>query len=349
MRAVVYHGIDDLRLEEIPTPGIGPDEALVRVAACGVCPTDIKKIRLGLLPGPRVYGHETAGTIVKVGENVTQWRPGDRVGVHHHVPCMNCHYCDRRTFAQCAVYRKTGVTAGFEPAGGGYAEYVRVMGICMPGLVRIPDGNTWEEGAMLEPVNTVLKAVKLLGLGPGDTALVAGQGPIGLMFNRLLALEGVRVFGTDLSAQRLAFGLDFGASETFHGGGDAWKAAVKSRTGGRGPDAAVVTAPVDALVHDCHALVRGGGSVMLFAHTARGRTTPVDLSTICVDEKPMLGSYSSDFTLQERVAELVFSRRMDVRRLITHRFGLGEVPAAVALAEKPTAESLKVMVVQERA
>ena len=122
MQAVVYRGVHDLRVETVPVPGIRSGELLVKVAVCGVCPTDIEKIHHGTVPPPRIFGHETAGTIVKVGPGVKGFRVGDRVALHHHVPCMKCHFCRHQAFAQCPGYKKTGVTAGFEPAGGGYAE-----------------------------------------------------------------------------------------------------------------------------------------------------------------------------------------------------------------------------------
>src|ERR1700722_17072291 len=203
MRAVVYRGVNDLRLETIPVPRIGANELLVKVAACGVCPTDIKKIHYGTVSPPRVFGHETAGTIVRVGARVKGFRMGERVALHHHVPCLKCHACRHRAFAQCLQYKRTGITAGFEPAGGGYAEYVRVMSFVLPGVVKIPPRNTFIEGAMLEPVNTVLKAVKRLALLRGDTVLVAGQGPIGLIFTRLLTLRGMKVMASDLLEPRL--------------------------------------------------------------------------------------------------------------------------------------------------
>ena len=142
-----------------------------------------------------------------------RFRTGERVALHHHVPCLECHACRHHAFAQCEQYKRTGVTAGFEPAGGGYAEYVRVMPFVLPGVVRIPPRNSFLEGAMLEPVNTVLKAVKRLALLRGDTVLVAGQGPIGLVFTRLLALGGMRVLATDLLETRLELARSFGASE----------------------------------------------------------------------------------------------------------------------------------------
>src|SRR2546426_524188 len=211
MRAVVYRGVNDLRLETVPVPRIKADELLVKVAACGVCPTDIKKIQYGTVPPPRIFGHETAGTIVRIGARVKKFREGDRVALHHHVPCLACHACRHRAFAQCAQYKRTGITAGFEPAGGGYAEYVRVLPFVFPGIVRIPAGNDFLEGALLEPVNTVLKAVKRLSLRRGDNVLVVGQGPIGLLFTRLLSLFGAKVVASDFLEPRLKTALRLGA------------------------------------------------------------------------------------------------------------------------------------------
>lgn len=337
MRAVVYRGPSDLRVETVPVPRTGPNELLVKVAACGVCPTDIKKIHHGTVLPPRIFGHETAGTVVRVGPRVRGFQTGDRVGLHHHVPCRKCHACRHHAFAQCAQYKQTGITAGFEPAGGGFAEYVRVMSFVLPGVVKIPARNSFEEGAMLEPVNTVLKAVHRLSLLRGDKVLVAGQGPIGLMFTRLLSLKGMRVVATDLMNTRLKLARAFGA----------WRACNPASLSTRHPiafDAAVITVPSDSVVRQAQAWLRGGGQMLLFAHTRRGAGTELDLATICVDEKDLLGSYSADFLLQKEVARLVFSRRLDVRGLITHRFPLAETAAAVSLAAQPTTASLKILV-----
>lgn len=339
MRAVVYHGRDDLRVEVLPVPRIGSHELLVKVATCGVCPTDIKKIKFGTVPPPRVFGHETAGTIVKIGALVRGWRVGDRVALHHHVPCLNCHYCRHRAFAQCPTYKKTGITAGFEPAGGGYAEFVRVMRIALPGVVKIPPRNTFEEGAMLEPVNTVLKAIKRLALQRSDQVWVIGQGPIGLIFTRLLNLSGIRVTASDLIASRLALAERFGAARVINGSqGD------KLSSLGEVIDAVVVAAASNSAVEAALNAVRGAGRVLLFSHTQRNSFLNIDLATICVDEKDIVGSYSSDFTLQKEVAKLVFSRRIDVRTLATHRYPLNNTKEAIDLAADRPENSLKIFV-----
>jgi L-iditol 2-dehydrogenase len=340
MRALVYRGKDDLRVETVPVPRIGPGDLLVKVATCGVCPTDIKKIKYGTVSAPRIFGHETAGTIVKTGALVRKFRIGQRVALHHHVPCMACHACRHRAFAQCSQYKRTGITAGFEPAGGGFAEYARVMPFVLPGVVPIPAKNTFEEGAMLEPVNTVLKAVKRLAVLPGDNVVVIGQGPIGLMFTALLRLAQLNVFAVDLMPERLHNAKRFGAK---------WTGTPEQLDSFDLPviDAAVITAPSNAAVRDCHARVRGGGQVLLFAHTAPGVFAEVDLSLVCAQERDLIGSYSSDFTLQNEVAKLLFSRRFDVRPLVSHRFALARGAEAVSLAAAPTVDSLKILVSSE--
>jgi L-iditol 2-dehydrogenase len=347
MSAVVYRGPDDLRLETLPVPKIQSNELLVKVAVCGVCPTDIKKIHYGTVPPPRVFGHETAGTIVKMGARTRGFRLGDRVALHHHVPCLKCHYCRHRAFAQCPGYKRTGITAGFEPAGGGYAEYVRVMPFVLPGVVKIPARNTFAEGAMLEPVNTVLKAVNRLSLLRGDRVLVAGQGPIGLIFTKILSLRGMKVATTDLLETRLKLALKWGATRAFHAGSATL--ADKIRSAFPILDAAVIAVPSDAAVLQALEWVRGSAKILLFAHTTPAAIQPrnlIDFSRICLEEKDLIGSYSADFTLQQEVARLVFSRRLDVRDLISDRFPLAQTSEAIALASKPSAESLKVIITQ---
>ncbi len=165
MLAAVYQGGSRISVESVSTPVIGAGELLVRVESCGICHTDLKKVEYNLLSPPRIYGHETAGVVAAVGEGVTNYAPGDRVIVFHHIPCGECFYCQRRLYAQCPVYKKVGVTAGYEPAGGGFSQYVRVMDwIVKRGVERIPPGVSFDQACWVEPVNTCLKGVELLGL-----------------------------------------------------------------------------------------------------------------------------------------------------------------------------------------
>ncbi len=346
---MVYRGINDLRIETVPVPRIKPDELLVKVAVCGVCPTDIKKIQHGTVAPPRIFGHETAGTIVEIGRSARfpggrPLRLGDRVGLHHHVPCLKCHVCRHGAFAQCETYKRTGITAGFEPSGGGYAEYVRVMPFVFPGIVKIPRKNSFIEGAMLEPVNTVLKAIKRLKILRGDSVLVAGQGPIGLMFTRLLSLRGINVIASDLLPKRLELARDFGAAHLVNASDSQFREIVTRLSRKKMLDAAIIAVPSNEAVEQAEQLVRGGGQILLFAHTRRAAKSEFDFSSICVDEKDLIGSYSSDVTLQPEVARLVFSRKLDIQRFITHCFPLEKVVSAIDLAAKPTLDSLKIIV-----
>src|SRR3989449_4037735 len=194
MLAAVYRGVNDVRLETVAVPEIAPGEILVKVHTCGVCGTDLKKISTGSHSAPRIFGHETSGIVAAVGEGVTQYHPGDHVMVFHHIPCRECFYCKHKTFAQCSTYKKVGCTAGFEPSGGGFAEYVRVMDwIVKRGTVRIPDGISFEQACFVEPVNTCMKGIEILHLERGETVLVIGQGPIGIILSVLAKRSGATV------------------------------------------------------------------------------------------------------------------------------------------------------------
>ncbi len=347
MRAGVYRGIDRVAVERVPVPEIGAREVLVRVAVCGVCGTDLKKIHLGLVPPPRIFGHETAGTIAAVGAEVTDWQVGDRVVVNHHVPCLraDCFFCAREAFSQCPVYKQTGTTAGFEPAGGGFAEYVRVMDWCAAGgMVKIPDGVSFEEASFVEPLNTCLKGLKTARVREGDTILVIGQGPIGLLFTLLAKAAGATVATTDRFVSRRDISRQLGADTALDPETEDVPDVLRQLSDGRGADLAIVAVPNTQVVVGAFAAVRPAGRVLLFAQTRLNDLLEVDAGAVCMQEKALLGSYSSDIMLQAEAAELLFSRRVDVRPLITHRFPLAAIADALDLASHPRDNSLKVLV-----
>ena len=345
MRAAVYRGPGIVRVEDVPVPAIGAGEVLVRIRACGVCGTDLKKIAYGLVPPPRVFGHEMAGEIVAVGPNVEGWAVGDRVAVMHHVPCEECAYCRHGDYAQCALYKRTGTTAGFEPAGGGFAQYIRVMDwVVRRGMVRVPQHVSDEEAAFIEPVNTCLKGLNRADVERGDVVLIVGQGQIGLLFTALAVLRGAVVITSDPMEDRLRVSLELGAAAALRPGQDNVPAVVRSRTEGRGADVAIVCVPLQEAVEQAFESVRPGGKVLLFAHTRHNEPVVIDGASVCMLEKALIGSYSSDIRLQEEAARLIFHRDLNVRRLITHRFPLERIGDAISLAAHPTAGALKVMV-----
>lgn len=352
MRAAVYRAPDVVTPETVPVPTIGPGEVLVRLECCGICGTDLKKIHTGSHSAPRVFGHEMAGTIAQVGERVGGFAPGDRVMAFHHIPCGQCFYCRKHTFAQCEQYKKVGTTAGVgEPAGGGFAQYIRVMdwivgdGTTPAGLIRIPDDIPFEQAAFIEPVNTCLKAIRLLHLEPDDTVLVIGQGSIGILLAALAHQTGATVLTSDLYPERHAVAAQYGLRFPLDARGDV-VAACKAATAGRGADVALVAVGADALITQAMAAIRPGGRVMLFASTQHG-SAPFDPAAVCMDEKTLMGSYSASVSIQQEGIDLVYagyrSGRLDLTRLISHRFSLDEAPKAIHLAANPQPDSLKIM------
>jgi L-iditol 2-dehydrogenase len=345
MKAGVYRGPGQVAMEHVPVPEISDGEVLIRVAACGICGTDIKKIEHGFVSPPQIFGHEVSGTVVAVGPGVRRWREGDRVVSFHHVPCGECFYCNQRLFSQCPAYKKVGLTAGFTPNGGGFAEYVRAMPwIAERGMVEIPAGVTFEEASFVEPVNTCLKAVEKARVAPGETALVIGQGPIGLLLMMLARLAGAAVFASDPMPERRAASARLGAAQAFDPRGCNLLEEIRARTEGRGVDVVLVAVPFPAALTEALALARPGGRVLLFAQNDPKLTLEFPAAAVGIDEKEILGSYSAAVDRQEKSAELVFSRSLPVAGLVTHRFPLEQFAEAVQLAAKPRGDSLKVLI-----
>jgi len=347
MRAVVYRGINDMRLETVPVPEIGPGELLIKIATCGVCGTDLKKIHMGSHSAPRIFGHEMAGVVAKIGAGVTKFSVGDRVMSFHHVPCGECYYCRKQTPAQCPLYKKTGATAGFEPSGGGFAEYVRVMDFVVEygGVVPIPGGVPFEQAAFVEPLMTVLKGVKMLNLAADDTVLVIGQGPIGLMHAALAQRAGARVLTSDLFPERHAIAARFGLTNPIHADTENVIERVQTETDGRGADAVILAVGGNGLIRMAMDAVRPGGKVMLFAQTQHGEAV-FDPAAVCVDEKTLMGSYSSSFPILGEVTDLIFAgyrKSFDLTQLISHRFPFEQAAAAIELASHPQPGSMKIM------
>ena len=349
MMAAVYTGNGQISVESIPVPEIGPGEILVRVESCGICHTDLKKISNDLLPPPRVYGHETAGVVEQVGEGVKGFEPGDRVVAFHHIPCLECFYCIRKLYAQCALYKKVGITAGYEPAGGGFAQYVRVMDwIVERGLEKIPPNVSFDAASFVEPVNTCLKAIVQAGPQPGDTLLIQGQGPIGLIFTMLANRLGCQVFVTDRIASRRELACRFGAVEAWDPAARPVAEEVRARTGGRGADLVIVAASAKGLVNEAVQSSRPGSKILLFAQTSHAETVSISGADICVGERQLIGSYSASVDLQKESADLVFSGQLPVEDMISHRVPLPDLKLGIERALHPGDGSMKIIVQPQR-
>jgi L-iditol 2-dehydrogenase len=349
MRAAVYKGSSVVEVEKVPVPEIGPGEVLIRVEICGICHTDLKKVAYDLLPPPRIYGHETAGVIVEAGAGVRRYAPGDRVIVFHHVPCGECFYCQRKLYAQCPVYKKVGVTAGYEAAGGGFAEYVRAMDwIVERGIEKIPTRVSFEQACFVEPVNTCLKGVKLVDPQPEDVAVVLGQGPIGLIFTMMVARTGATLLATDTMPTRRGLARKFGALEAYDPQDKALDSRVRSMTEGRGADVVIVAASAPGIVEQAVRCSRPGARILLFAQTSHQERIEVSGASICMEERLLCGSYSASVDLQRESADLVFSRALPVEELVTHRYPLNEIHLGIQQALHPDERSLKIVIQPQR-
>jgi L-iditol 2-dehydrogenase len=349
MKAAVYEGHGRVFVRDVPVPGIGPGELLVRVEACGICPTDLKKIEYDLLPPPRIFGHETAGVVAAVGPGITRFQPGDRVIAFHHIPCRDCFYCRRKLYAQCAVYKKVGITAGYEPAGGGFAQYVRVMDwIVQDGVEKIPAHVSFTAASFVEPINTCLKAIVEMNIQSGDAVLIQGQGSIGLMFTMLAARLGARIVATDVFASRRALALRCGAAEALDPRVAFVPSMMKELTEGRGADLVIVAAPVRGIVEEAVRASRPGARILLFAQTSE--TERIDLSgaDICKEERTLFGVYSASVDLQAESARLVFSGELPVEQLVSHVLPLDEIEHGFRMALHPDEQSLKIVVQPQR-
>jgi len=345
MRAGVYREKGIVRVEEVPVPELADGEVIIKVAACGICGTDIKKIYHAYVPPPQILGHEVAGTVVATGRGVTKWMPGDRVMSFHHIPCGQCFYCERRLFSQCSQYKTTGLTGGFTPNGGGFAEYVKAMPwVAERGIIALPDNVGFEEATFIEPINTILKAIQKARVVAGETVLIAGCGPIGLQLLMVANLQGAKLYTSDPMAVRRAKSLTLGALESFDPSDGKLVEQIKARTEGRGADAVLVAVAHPSVVVDALAAARPGGRVLLFA--ANDPVTKIEFpaAAVGIDEKEILGSYSAAVDIQEAGADLVLKKKLPVMEIVTHRFPLARIQEGLDLAAKPTEESLKILI-----
>jgi len=345
MRAGVYREKGIVRVEEVPVPEVSDGEVLIKVAACGICGTDIKKIYHAYVPPPQILGHEIAGTVVALGRGITKWKLGDRVMSFHHIPCGECFYCERRLFSQCKQYKTTGLTAGFTPNGGGFAEYVKAMPwVADRGFVALPDNVSFEEATFIEPINTILKAVQKARVAAGETVLIAGCGPIGLQLLMVANLQGARLYTSDPMAVRRAKSLTLGAIESFNPTDGKLVEQIKARTEGRGADAVLVAVAHPSVVVDALAAARPGGRILLFAANDPVTRIEFPAAAVGIDEKEILGSYSAAVDIQEAGADLVLKKKLPVMDIVTHRFPLARIQEGLDLAAKPAEESLKVLI-----
>lgn len=338
MKAVFLHGINDLRLEETPRPAPGPGEVLLRLRVCGLCGTDVFKISYGQDGLPAVLGHEIAGEIEALGEGVSGFSPGDRVSASHHLPCFKCGFCSRGSCSQCLRFKENNLRPG------GFSEYAVLSKRGVEGaLFKIPGELSLEEASFMETAACCLRAVKSAGIGPGDSVLVSGCGPVGLIHAQLAVIFGAdRVMVCDVSAPRLESAGRFGDFYPLDASRCDIAARVMELTGSRGADAVILTSGSREAFYPGLESAAGGGRVVIFGGFPPGPPLAVEPNILYKKEIKLFGSYSSGPQEQSSALDMISRGRLNVAGLITHRFPLGKINEAVRTARDPD-KGLKVV------
>ncbi len=342
MKAAVYYSLDNILVEDVPMPKVDAHEILVQMKACGVCGSDLMEWYLKTRT-PLVLGHEPAGMVARVGGKVEGFEVGDRVFAHHHVACLTCHYCRHGAFTLCEQFTKTHL----EP--GGFAEYFKVPA---PNLQRdtlkIPPELSFEEATLIEPVGCCIRSLNKCNVQAADSAVVLGAGPSGIVLTMLLRIFGAgQVIVTDFVDYRLKVAKGLGADLTVNPEKESLIDMVKKATDGRGADLVVVTAPnVNAYLAGLE-LCRRVAILCVFAPTHSGEFMRLSPSKLFFSEIKLMPSYSTSH-IETRVAlNLIKTRRIDAKKLITHRFPLSRTEEAFQTAAR-SKECVKVVVTNER-
>ena len=339
MKAAILRGRNDVRLEELPVPKIGHGEILVKMVACGVCGTDIEKLQ-GHWITPPVLGHEAVGEIVEKGEEVQGLKIGDRVFAHHHVPDYTCHYCRKGDFTMCDSFPQTNL----DPCG--FAEYFRVPepNVRLGAVLKLPEEISYEEGVLIEPVACCIRGLMKCRIDPGDSVLVIGAGPIGLMHINLLKVFGAgTIMASDLIDCRLQRALKLGANHIANPQRDDLASYVQEWTGGIGADLVVVAVGSAKAIRQGMDLVRKGGTVCVFGMPSPKDMLTYDASQIFIREISINPSYSTSELETNMALKLILAKRINTNQLITHRFKLEHIEGALECAAQKK-ESLKVIV-----
>jgi len=338
MRVAMYYRNSDVRIEEMPVPKIGPGEMLVKIIASGICGSDVLEW-YRIKKAPIVLGHEIAGDIAETGENVTRFRPGQRVFVSHHVPCNTCRHCLNGNHTVCETLH----TTNFDP--GGFAEYVRIPAINVDrGTFVLPDNMSYEQAAFIEPLACVIRGQRVADFRPGQSVAVLGSGISGLLHVMLAKTTGAtRIIATDVSPYKLEKAKEFGADAAFDARDDV-PARIREANGGRPADLVIVCTGALSAFQQALKSVERAGTVLCFATTDPGVQLPIPLNDFWRNGIRVLPSYANSPYDAQVAIELLAAGRLPVDRMITHRLPLAETQKGFSLMTEGEEESLKVIV-----
>ncbi|MDG7044921.1 MAG: zinc-dependent dehydrogenase [Nitrososphaerota archaeon] len=339
MKSVIIEGGVGAVVKELPIPTISEGEALIRMKVCGLCGTDIEKLRGQYTASAPILGHEPVGIIDKLGANVRGFNVGDRVFVHHHVPCYNCYYCKHGSETMCDHYR----TSNIHP--GGFSEYFRVpaWNIERGGMLALPPSISDEAASFIEPAACCIRALNRARVEKGDVVLVSGAGPLGLIHSRLLEERGAKVIISDIRDERLAMAKKLGGRLLLNASKQDYLQAIKGETENRGVDLAVIATGNPAAIAQAFKVVRKGGTVCLFGVPVKGSKLDYDISDIFNSEVNICTNYGGTEKETKEALRLMESGNLNLDDLVTHRFSLERFNDAVATASK--GDAMKVIMV----
>lgn len=338
-----YYSNNDIRIEQMPAPRIGPGELLIRVEACGICGTDVLEwYRRD--KAPLILGHEIAGVIEEVGEGLIQYKKGQRVSASHHLPCGKCNYCKRGHESVCETLRQTH----FDP--GGFVEFLRLpaINVELGGVYPLADNLSYEAATFIEPLACVLRAQRLAGTSAGKSVLIMGCGVSGLLHLQLAKLNGASLIAaTDIIDYRLEYAKGFGADAVINAKKEDIVTHFRQLNQGRGADLVIVaTGSKDANLAALEAVDRGG-CVLFFAPTDKGVTIPLAINLFWRNEITLTSSYAATPKEHLEALRLLEADRIHVKKMITHRFGLERIEEGFQLVARPGL-SLKIIIMPQK-
>jgi L-iditol 2-dehydrogenase len=316
-------------LKEVPIPKLNPGDVLVKMKACGLCGTDVEKICGQYTASQPILGHEPAGIIA---ESTVDWlKEGDRVFAHHHVPDYECYYCKKGSPTMCPYYRKTNLDPG------GFAEYFRVpaWNVSRGGILKLPDNVSFEEGSFIEPLATVIRAQRRVFIDKDDYVLVVGAGPMGLLHVMMAKVNGAgKVYVSDISDFRNEYARKVGADEAFNPKVVKVEDEVKKLTDGRGVDVAIIASGAPSAILTALYSVRKGGRVLLFGVPYKGTILNYDISNLLNNEISIISSNAAVEEDTREALKIISEKKIDVMKLVTHKFRLEEFNEAVRIAKE---------------
>lgn len=340
MKAAFVKDSSRVVVEDVEKPILGTGDVLVKMHACGICGSDLEKV-FGKYSQPSTrLGHEPSGTIEKVGENVTDFKKGDRVFVHHHVPCYSCHFCLHGNETMCKKYSETNLS----PCGLAEEFIVPQWNVNHGGILKIPDSMSFEEAAMIEPLACCIRAWNKFSFQKGDSTAIFGVGATGMMHVMLSIIhEFNKIFCIDINEFRLEFAKKFNITDAIKSSVPDIKQKILDQTDNRGVDVAIVATGSLQALSSAIDLVRKGGTVVMFGVPSKDAMINLNMSIIYSKEITMISSYAASDSDTKAALELIQSSKIDVKKLITHRYNIKDSPKAFEHAHHGV-DSMKIII-----